>query len=107
MTPPESKKTKQRTHLQHQYSYDSRRSIERDEMLMNGAADRAVRQVFAKLGVDVNSPHELEEFRQDMRFSHAARTLAGHGVLALVGAITTALAAAIWIGVVSAIRGGQ
>ena len=32
------------------------------------AADRAVKKVFAILGVDVDKPDSVEEFREDLRF---------------------------------------
>ena len=32
------------------------------------AADRAVKKVFAILGVDVDKPESVEEFREDLRF---------------------------------------
>lgn len=71
------------------------------------AADRAVKKVFAILGVDVDKPESVEEFREDLRFGKRMRRAADHGLLALMGVITAALAAAAWAGIVSNISKGH
>ena len=65
------------------------------------AADRAVKKVFAILGVDVDKPESVEEFREDLRFGRRMRKAADHGLLALLGAIAAAIMAAVWAGVQS------
>ena len=65
------------------------------------AADRAVRKVFAILGVDVDKPESVEEFREDLRFGKRMRKAADHGFLALIGVIAVAFCAVVWAGVVS------
>lgn len=71
------------------------------------AADRAVKKVFAILGVDVDKPESVEEFREDLRFGKKLRKAADHGVLALFGVMVAALAAAAWAGIVGKINGGH
>ena len=71
------------------------------------AADQAVKKVFAILGVDIDKPESVEEFREDLRFGKKLRKAADHGVLALFGVMFAALAAAAWTGIVSKINGGH
>jgi hypothetical protein len=68
-------------------------------------ADRAVKKTFAILGVDIDKPESVEEFRQDLRFGKRLRKIADHGTLAFFGAVAVAVAAAIWIGITQSIRG--
>ncbi len=68
------------------------------------AADMSVRKVFAILGVDVDKPESVEDFREDLRFGKKLRKAADHGFLALMGVIVAALAAAAWAGVVSKVK---
>lgn len=65
------------------------------------AADRAVRKVFAILGVDIDKPESVEEFREDLRFGKKLRKAADHGMLVFIGVIVVAMGAAIWAGVAS------
>lgn len=69
------------------------------------SADRAVKKVFAILGVDIDRPESVEEFREDLRFGKKIRRAADHGFLALVGLLVFALGAAMWSGIVSKIGG--
>lgn len=70
------------------------------------AADRAVKKVFAILGVDIDKPESVEEFREDLRFGKRMRKAADHGFLALVGLVVVGLGAAVWAGVASKLGGG-
>jgi hypothetical protein len=70
------------------------------------AADRAVKKVFAILGVDIDKPESVEEFRADLRFGKRMRKAADHGFLALVGLVVVGLCALVWAGIVSRINGG-
>jgi hypothetical protein len=65
------------------------------------AADRAVKKVFAILGVDIERPESVEEFREDLRFGKRMRKAADHGFLALIGLVVVGLGAALWAGIVS------
>ena len=69
------------------------------------AADTAVKKVFAILGVDVDVPREVEQFREDLRFSASMRRAADKGMLAIIGVLVTAMLAALWTGVVSKVGG--
>ena len=71
------------------------------------AAGSAVKKVFAILGVDVDKPESVEEFREDLRFGRKMRKAADHSMLALFGVIVAALAAATWAGVLSSVKGGH
>ncbi|MGQ0711187.1 MAG: hypothetical protein ACT4NV_15740 [Rhodoferax sp.] len=77
------------------------------ESMSEEAAERAVRKFFAILGVDVNKPESVEEFREDLRFGRRLRKVADHGMLAFFGVAAAALAAAVWSGIVSKIGGGH
>jgi hypothetical protein len=78
----------------------------REEMIANKAASIAVHKTFAILGVDVDSPKEVEEFRQDLRFAGAMRKQAARGFGALVVVIIGGLVAALWAGVQVKMGGG-
>jgi hypothetical protein len=52
-----------------------------------GAAKEAVRQVFAILGVDIDSPKEVEEFRKSLRFGDSLRKAADKGFIAFILAL--------------------
>jgi hypothetical protein len=70
-------------------------------------ADRAVKKTFAILGVDIDKPESVEEFRQDLRFGKRLRKIADHGTLAFFGAVAVAVVAALWIGITHAINKGS
>ena len=83
-------------------------AISRDECPQaEQAADHAVRKVFAILGVDIDRPESVEEFREDLRFGKKLRRVADHSLLALFGVMMAALAAAVWAGIVSNITKGH
>lgn len=71
------------------------------------AADSAVKKVFAILGVDIDVPKEVEEFRENLRFGATMRRAADRGMLTLVGVLVTALLAVLWAGIVSKLGGGH
>lgn len=65
------------------------------------AAERAVKKVFAILGVDIDKPESVEDFREDLRFGRKMRKAADHGLLAFAGVCAVAIAAAVWEGIIS------
>ena len=69
------------------------------------SAELAVKKVFAILGVDIDVPKEVEEFRENLRFGATMRRAADKGMIALIGVLVTALAATIWAGIISKIGG--
>ena len=60
------------------------------------AATKAVERVFFVLGVDVNSPSELSEFRDNLRFSASIRSAANKGTIALLGIISVFILSEFW-----------
>jgi hypothetical protein len=66
-----------------------------------------VRKVFAILGVDVDVPKEVEEFRENLRFGASMRRAADKGMLTIIGVLATATLAALWAGIVSKITGSH
>ncbi len=71
------------------------------------AADHAVRKVFAILGVDIDKPESVEEFREDLRFGKKLRKAADHGFLAIVGLAALGIGAMMWAGIVEKLGGGH
>ena len=71
------------------------------------AADEAVKKVFAILGVDVDVPKEVEQFRGDLRFGASMRRAADKGMLAIIGAIAVGAMAALWAGIVGSMMKGH
>ena len=74
------------------------------ERMPEDAAEHAVKKVFAILGVDIDRPESVEEFREDLRFGKRMRKVADHGLLAFFGVVAAAFAAAVWAGIVSNIK---
>lgn len=74
------------------------------ERMSEDAAEHAVKKVFAILGVDIERPESVEEFREDLRFGKRMRKVADHGTLAFFGVVAAAFAAAVWAGIVSNIK---
>lgn len=75
--------------------------------LVEDAAHRAVHEVFAILGVDVNNPEKVEEFREDLRFGKSLRRASDRTMIAIYATIGGAIVLALWYGIVDRIRGGQ
>lgn len=71
----------------------------------SASAEIAVKKVFAILGVDIDVPKEVEEFRENLRFGATMRRAVDKGLLAVVGAIATAVAAALWVGITKSLGG--
>lgn len=69
------------------------------------AAELAVKKVFAILGVDIDVPKEVEQFRENLRFGASMKRAADKGLLAVVGVVATGLLAALWAGIVSKVGG--
>lgn len=75
------------------------------EFAAHAAAEKAVRQVFAIMGVDVENPSQVEEFREGLRFGRAMLRMANRGVLAFIVVAAGGAAAAIWLGIKIKIAG--
>jgi len=71
------------------------------------AANNAVYKVFAILGVDVNDPSEVEDFRRDLRVAGTIRRAVDKGLSAAFVAIVLGLLAALCLGLRSKIGLGD
>lgn len=71
------------------------------------AADEAVKKVFAILGVDVDVPKEVEQFRENLRFGASMRRAADKGMLAIIGTIAVGTMAALWAGIAGSMMKGH
>lgn len=69
------------------------------------AAERAVKRVFAVLGVDIEDPQQVAEFQQDLRFGRLMRCAANKGFIAVVVLAATAIGVATWAGIVGKVTG--
>lgn len=69
------------------------------------SARAAVKHVFEILGVNVDDPKQVEEFRKDLRFGQSMRHLAGHSLLAMTLAAAAFAGAAFWAGLKLKIHG--
>lgn len=67
--------------------------------LADEVADKAVKKVFAILGVNIDEPHEIEEFRMGLRFSQSMRSVTNKGVVAIVIVLMSSAVGAIWVGI--------
>ena len=69
------------------------------------SAELAVKKVFAILGVNIDIPREVEEFRENLRFGATMRKATDRGILAIAAAVGVAILAAIWSGIIQAVHG--
>ena len=69
------------------------------------AARKAVKEVFAILGVDVDNPLQVSEFQQDLRFGRLMRCAANKGFIAVVVLTATSIGVATWVGIVGKVTG--
>lgn len=70
-----------------------------DDEIVRKVADHAVKKTFAILGVDVDDPESIEEFRQDLRFGKRMRKMSDHGQLAFAAMFFVGLGWAIFEGI--------
>lgn len=75
------------------------------EILVRQAADEAVKKMFAILGVNVDEPREVEEFRENLRFGASMRRAADKGLMVTVSVIVVAALSALWVGVINKFTG--
>lgn len=74
--------------------------------LADASAEKAVKKVFAILGVDVDSPKQVSNFQDSLRFSDRLKKYADYGALVMIGALVLALAGAVGAGIVMKVKGG-
>ena len=68
------------------------------------AADSAVKKVFAILGVDVDKPEDIEQFRVGLRFGEELHKYAKYGMLVMVSVFAAAIMGTFIFGVFERIR---
>lgn len=68
-------------------------------------ADEAVRKVFVILGVDIDDPEKVEEFRMDLRFGRSMRRATDKGIIAVVALVAVGIASATWAGIAAQLKG--
>ena len=83
---------------------DNNSNCHLSEIVSERAADKAVKKVFAILGVDIHKPESVEEFREDLRFGKKLRKLADHGAFVLIALLFTGLAWASFEGIITRIK---
>lgn len=81
------------------YPEDRRKTCYHAEQAAEKASEKAVKKTFAILGVDIDNPREVEEFRISLRFGDQLRRAYDKGRLAFVAAFAVALCAALWVGI--------
>lgn len=74
------------------------------KMASNAAADKAVREVFKLIEVDVDDQKSVNEFREDLRFGGRMRKYTERGMIVAVTVITGAVILAVWEGFVMKIK---
>ena len=74
------------------------------------AADVAVKRTFAILGVDVDDPKGVEEFRQDLRFGSTLRRASERGFTVMMATMLAGMVAGtcslLWLGLKAKLLGG-
>jgi len=75
-----------------------------NDQLIEAAVDKAVKKTFAILGVDVDKPESVEEFREDLRFGKAMRKYASHGFMAFIAVVFAGVAGSIWYGLIHKLK---
>lgn len=74
-----------------------------DHELIEQAVDLAIKKTFAILGVDIEKPESVEEFREDLRFGRKMRKMSDHGNFVLVAGVIGGLLYALWYGIRAAL----
>lgn len=71
------------------------------------SAKMAVKQVFAILGIDVDDPEKVEEFRKDLRFGQDLRKARDKGVVAVAVALSLSILGFVAAGIIDKLRLNQ
>lgn len=78
--------------------------MQHENIIIEAAVDKAVKKTFAILGVDIDKPESVEEFREDLRFGKSMRKYASHGFLAFIAVICAGIAGTMWYGLIHKIK---
>jgi hypothetical protein len=68
-----------------------------ERLLVTDAAHLAVKTAFGHMGVNVEEPAELENFRNDLRFGGVFRSAVSKSFFALVAAIFGGIGLSLWL----------
>ena len=63
------------------------------------AAEKAVRKTFAILGVDIDSPKEVKDFQESLRFGDKLKQLADKSLFGMLTALVTLAVGSLWFAV--------
>jgi len=83
---------------------DTEPDCENRQFCCLSTADSAVKQVFGILGVDIENPESVEEFREDMRFGRKLRIATNRGALAIFGVVAASIASLLWVTIENYLR---
>lgn len=78
--------------------------MQNESLIIDAAVDKAVKKTFAILGVDVDKPESVEEFREDLRFGRAMRRYSSHGFMAFIAVVCAGVAGTLWYGLIHKIK---
>lgn len=77
------------------YEEDRRKSCQHAD----DAAEKAVKKTFAILGVDIDSPKEVSEFQQSLRFGDKLRKTADKGLVTFIVTVAGMMGTAMYFGI--------
>jgi len=86
---------------------ERRNELLNQDLIAHKAAQEAVREVFFHLGVNVEDPVQVEDFRKDLRFGGQIRKAAEKGFIVALTTGLLVVAAAAWFTIVNKINGGD
>lgn len=74
------------------------RQLATEELMADAIAKQVARTIFGLIGVDVDKPESLEEFRANVRFSAVVHQAAKAGVLAVITTVAGLVISGLWFG---------
>ena len=86
-----------RLELANFYGRIENRLVQYETMLIDRAAQMAVKRAFSHLGVNVDDATELQRFRDDLRFGGVFRNAATKSFFAMIAAIFGGIGLSIWM----------
>lgn len=76
------------------------RQMATEELMADVIAKQVARTIFGLIGVDVDKPESLEEFRANIRFSAVVHQAAKAGVLAVITTVAGLVISGLWFGAI-------
>lgn len=74
------------------------RQLATEAMMADAIAKQVARTIFSLIGIDVDKPESLEEFRANVRFSAVVHKAAQAGVLAVITTVAGLVISGLWFG---------